>query len=99
MSLSDIKLGYDFTKYSKVDNLFAQVELEIGKKNSEYCLTYNNKIIAVFSKKFNKLISEKFDNGYKLKSCLLEYMVLWYDKENKKRVKHPLCKIVLERSF
>ncbi|PWE20303.1 RecQ family ATP-dependent DNA helicase [Aliarcobacter skirrowii] len=99
MSLSDIKLGYDFTKYSKVDNLFAQVELEIDKKNSEYCLKYNNKIIAFFSKKFNKLISEKFDNGYKLKSCLLEYMVLWYDKENKKRVKHPLCKIVLERSF
>jgi ATP-dependent DNA helicase RecQ len=43
------------------------------------------------------ILQEKLQNGFIFETCVIEYIVLWEDKELKKSLKHPLCKIVMKK--
>ncbi|WP_198306171.1 RecQ family ATP-dependent DNA helicase [Arcobacter vandammei] len=95
MSLSDIKLGVDSKKYGSKDIVAGEnLTIEEGKYDN-FILTKDSKIVAAFSNRFDELIKEKLSKGFVVKSCIVEYVVLWEDRENSKTLKHPLCKIVL----
>ncbi len=99
MSLGDIKLGFDLEKYGKNDTLISGAKLTIQKREKFncLCLIFNNKIVGTFSNKFNSIIQEKLQNGFVFEDCILEYMVLWEDRDLKKVFKHPLCKIIMKK--
>ena len=98
MSLSDIRLGFDLEKYGLMNMLKSGMDLKIGKSNSfnNFCLFFCNKVVGTFSKKFNSLIIEKLNQGFIFDSCIIEYIVLWENKDLKKNLRHPLCKIVMK---
>ena len=58
---------------------------------------HNNRIIATLSASFQEVFTEKLNAGYIIKDIVIENVVIWFDKENNKLLKHPLCKIVLKR--
>ncbi|MDD2887655.1 MAG: RecQ family ATP-dependent DNA helicase [Aliarcobacter sp.] len=99
MSLGDIWLGFDLEKFGTNYFLISGVKLNIEKRNgfNNYCLCFGNKMVGVFSTKFNELIVEKIKNGFSFYSCVVEYIILWENKEDKKSLKHPLCKIIMKK--
>jgi ATP-dependent DNA helicase RecQ len=99
MSLGDIRLGFDFEKYGVNNSLISGTNLSIEKKENfdNLCLILNNKIVGVLSNIFNNLIQQKLQNNFVIQSCTVEYIILRENKELKKSLKYPLCKIVMQR--
>lgn len=99
MSLGDIRLGFDFEKYGVNNSLISGTNLSIEKRENfdNLCLIFNNKIVGVLSNIFNNLIQQKLQNNFVIQSCTVEYIVLRENKELKKNLKYPLCKIVMQR--
>jgi len=101
MDLSDISLGFDVDKYSKNDSFVAGVKVTIEKKPkfNNMCIIYDNRVIGTFSASFQKILVEKLNSGYIIDEIIIENVIMWFDKEKKKHLKHPLCKIVLKRNL
>ena len=101
MSLEDLNLGFDYEKFVVNNSLISGVKLTIEKKENfkNLCLIFENKIVATLSSRFNLLILEKFEKGYLFKDCIVEYIVLWEDKNLNKVLKHPLCKIIMQKNI
>lgn len=92
MGLGDINLGDDYQNYGKFE-LIAGSDIKIRKNNyRKLCIKYENKIIGKFSKSFAQKLSKYKGSKYQ---ASIDYVVFWYDKQNNKYIKHPLCKIVL----
>jgi len=90
MGLNDIYLGYDYESHHPGLHLVAGMEVDIKKdKFGHLSLYYKQKKIGRFSKAFEKKIN--FSGG--AYQCHIDYVVLWFDADKKKYVKHPLCKI------
>lgn len=100
MSLSDIRLGFDVDKYSKNDSFFAGVKVSIEKKPNfeNMCIICNNRVIGIFSDLFQKILMEKLSGGYLFEEIMIDNVVVWFDRDNNKYLKHPLCKIVLKNN-
>ena len=101
MSLEDLNLGFDYEKFVVNNSLISGVKLTIEKKENfkNLCLIFENKIVATLSSRFNLLILEKFEKGYLFKDCIVEYIVLWEDRNLNKVLKHPLCKIIMQKNI
>ena len=101
MSLEDLNLGFDYEKFVVNNSLISGVKLTIEKKENfkNLCLIFENKIVATLSSRFNLLILEKLEKGYLFKDCIVEYIVLWEDKNLNKVLKHPLCKIIMQKNI
>ena len=101
MSLSDIKLGFNYEKYGNYNNLYAGSNLKIERKQNfdNFCLLDNNKVIGIFSNNFQSFIEKKIEENFVFETCILEYLVLWEDKDFKNKVKHPLCKIIMKKNI
>lgn len=99
MSLEDISLGFDYEIYGANNLLISGVKLTIEKREKfrNWCLIFKNKKVGTFSNRFNLIIQEKFEKGFVFKDCIVEYIVLWEDKDLRKIYKHPLCKIVMQK--
>ena len=99
MGLSDISLGFDVNIYSKNDSFTAGMRVIIVKRPRfpNLCIVYNNRVIATFSASFQKVIVEKLNCGYSINEVVIENVVIWLDKKNRKYFKHPLCKIVFTK--
>ncbi|MDO8454554.1 MAG: 3'-5' exonuclease, partial [Sulfurimonas sp.] len=99
MSLSDISLGFDVDRHHKNNDFIASDELQIEKrpkfKNS--CIVHKGSIISTFSASFQEKLEEKFANGYIVDGVTLKYVVVWYDSQNSKNIRHSLCKIVFKK--
>lgn len=92
MGLSDIYLGYDYESNYPDLQIVAGMEVEIGRDKSGHLSLYcKNKQIGRFSKAFEKKIN--FSGG--AYQSHIEYIVLWFDADKNKYVKHPLCTITL----
>ena len=100
MSLGDISLGFDYEKFGAKNSLISGLNLTIEKRENfkNLCLIFENKKVGTFSNKFNTILQEKLQNGFIFETCVIEYIVLWEDKELKKSLKHPLCKIVMKKN-
>ena len=101
MSLEDLNLGFDYEKFVVNNSLISGVKLTIEKKENvkNLCLIFENKIVATLSSRFNLLILEKLEKGYLFKDCIVEYIVLWEDRNLNKVLKHPLCKIIMQKNI
>lgn len=99
MSLEDISLGFDYEIYGANNLLISGVKLTIEKREKfrNWCLIFKNKKVGTFSNRFNLIIQEKLEKGFVFKDCIVEYIVLWEDKDLRKIYKHPLCKIVMQK--
>jgi ATP-dependent DNA helicase RecQ len=99
MSLEDISLGYDYEKFGENSNIVAGIKVMFNpvKKFNNLCIVYNGKPIAVVSKPFQNLLDKKLKDGFIFDSIFIEYIVVWYDEENKKELKHPLCRVVMKK--
>jgi ATP-dependent DNA helicase RecQ len=99
MSLSDVSLGFDSNLFKRHILFFSgeKVVFEKRDKFNTLCIVYQNKILGALSSQLNNKILEKLNSGYIFKDIYIEYIVNWYDSEEKKYLKHPLCKIVMEK--
>ncbi|RXI45763.1 recombinase RecQ [Malaciobacter mytili] len=99
LSLKDLYLDFDLEKYGKNSSVYSglNVFIEKGEKFRNLCLTYNRKIIGVFSNSFQNILNEKFRQGFKIESTIIDFVVVWEDKDKKKNLKHSLCKVVLKK--
>ena len=98
MSLGDISLGFDLDISGVKNTIKSGMSLTIGKKEkfNNLCLFLGNKVVGTFSNKFNILIMKKLNQGFNFNSCIIEYIVVWENKDLKKNLIHPLCKIVMK---
>jgi ATP-dependent DNA helicase RecQ len=101
MSLADINLGFDVDLFSNNSSFFSGTKVRIEKKPkfTNLCIIHCNRVIATFSALFQEVLSEKFNMGYTVDDIIIENVVVWFDKEKNKYLKHPLCKIVLSRNL
>ena len=101
MSLGDISLGFDLDISGVKNTIKSGMSLTIGKKEkfNNLCLFLGNKVVGTFSNKFNILIMKKLNQGFNFNSCIIEYIVLWENKDLKKNLIHPLCKIVMKSTW
>ncbi|MDQ7047503.1 MAG: 3'-5' exonuclease [Sulfurovum sp.] len=99
MNLKDISLGFDYEKFGKKSNVVAGIEVKFNevKNFNNLCIVYKHKPIAVVSNKFQEIINKKLQDGFSFDSILIEYVVVWYDEQNKKELKHPLCRVVMKK--
>jgi len=99
MSLSDINLSFNVDKFSKNDSFFAGTKVNIEKRPQfkNLCIIYENRVIATLSASFQAVLNEKFNMGYITDTVVIEYVVVWFDRENRS-LKHPLCKIRLKKT-
>ena len=100
MSLADINLGFDVDYGMKNVEFFAGNSVEIKQmyKFKNHCIVYKNKILATFSYKFENILLEKFQQGYLVSDVEIKYVVVWFDVQKNKNLRHPLCKIVLQKA-
>lgn len=100
MSLNDIYLGFDVDKFGKNESFYGGtiVDIEKREKFRNLCLIHNKKIIGIFSDSFQRLLNEKFKQGFLLIECVIDFIVLWESKDLGKYIKHPLCKVVLKKN-
>lgn len=100
MSLEDIYLGFDVHKYSTKNYFLAGMKVTIEFKDqwNKFCVVYNKRIIAVFSKKFQMIIQEKLQQGFNFDEVVIENVVVWFNDVKMKNHLHPLCKIVMKKS-
>jgi ATP-dependent DNA helicase RecQ len=101
MSLGDIWLEFDLDKFGTNYSLFSGAKLIIEKTErfNSFCLFHNKKIVGVLSTEFNDLFQQKLQNGFSVEICIVEYIVLWENKESKKVLKYPLCKIIMKKDI
>ncbi len=99
MSLADINLGFDVYYRAQSFDFFAGKRVEVKKvtKFKNHCLVYKGKIIATFSHKFENLLLEKLQHGYAIESAVIQYVIVWFDANKNKNLRHPLCKIILKK--
>ena len=99
MSLSDINLGFDVDYRSRNFDFFAGKRVEVKKVTNfkNYCVVYKGKILATFSHKFENLLLEKLQQGYVIESAEIQYVIVWFDVNKNKNLRHPLCKIILKK--
>ena len=99
MSVSDISLSFNVDMLGINNNFFAgtKVNIEKRKKFKNLCLVHNNLTIAMFSDNFQLIINKKFNKGYEVHEVIIENVIMWFDSDNNKFLKHPLCKIVLKK--
>jgi ATP-dependent DNA helicase RecQ len=99
MSLEDIFLGFDNCLLKEI-NLYSGLKVEIKNINKFHnlCLVYNQDIVGILSQKFSNKLKNLLQEGFSIKSCIIEFIVLWYDETKNKHLKHPLCKIVVSKS-
>lgn len=99
MSLKDIYLGFNLEKLGKNNSIYSSLNVSIEKREKfrNLCLVSNRRIIGVFSDSFQNILNEKFIRGFKVESTIIDFIVDWEDKDKKKYLKHPLCKIVLKK--
>ncbi len=98
MGLNEIYLGYNYQKYYDELKLVAGTQVTIGEDNyGKLCIKYQNKVISIFSQAFNQKISHFLNNGYKINNAEIDYIIVWYDRQNSQYIQHPLYKIVLHK--
>ena len=99
MSLKDISLGFDIEKYGENKSIYAGLNVSItrNEKINKLCLVHNQKIIGILSRHFQAILNEKLKLGFKIESCVIDFIVRWESKEINKLLKHPLCKIVMKK--
>ena len=96
MSLADINLGFDVQERTFMAS--QNVEITSIQKFSNHCIVSDGSIIGVFSNAFEKRFVQKLQEGYEVKYAKIEYVVVWFNEQKGKNFRHPLCKIVMQKS-
>ena len=99
MGLRDVVLGYDNTMTMNNEEMIAGdiVKFKPRGEAKPFAIYYKEKRVGLLSKSFYNKLQEYFGKGYRIDSVHIDYVVLWYDKENDVYLKHPLCKVVLKK--
>jgi len=99
MSLKDISLSFDVDYGYSKNNFFASDRLIIERrpKFKNLCLVYNSRVVSTFSASFQEILDLKFKNNYLVESVELKYVVIWFDTQKNKNIRHSLCKIILKK--
>lgn len=99
MSLQDISLGFDVEKYAQNNSIMSGYKVMVDKKNNfnNLCVILNSRVIGTFSKLFQDIINQKLNNGFMFNDIVIDNVVMWFDKDNSKYLKHALCKITMKK--
>ncbi len=97
--LGDIVLSFNsYIDDIKKEELIAGKEVRFEfRKGRRAEIFYENKSIALASKKLDMKLKKLYRKGYHFKSATVEYFVYWYDKENDTEVIRPIFRIVLSK--
>ena len=93
-------MSYDsFIDDMKKEELIAgkEVDFLFGRGGKRAEIYYNNKIIALASKKFDMKLKKLYHKGYLFKNATVEYFVYWYDKDNDRDVVRPIFRVILTK--
>jgi ATP-dependent DNA helicase RecQ len=98
MGLSDIYLGFDNCLYKPIQ-LYSGLKLNVEQKPNfgTLCLVYKNDIVGILSKRFDTKLKKLLYQGYSIDTCVIEYVVVWFNYDKLKHFKHPLCKITITK--
>jgi len=98
MGLKDIWLGFDNKLMHQEEEMIAGEKVSIEmKRRKTLAMVYKYRIVGYFSQSFQQSLEGYFQKGYRIEEALIDYVVVWYDKENDRHLKHPLCKVVLAK--
>ncbi len=99
MSLQDISLGFDVEKYAQNNSIMSGYKVMVDKKNNfnNLCVILNSRVIGTFSKLFQDIINQKLNNGFMFNDIVIDNVVMWFDKDNSKYLKHALCKVTMKK--
>jgi len=97
--LKDVVLGYDNTMTMNAEEMIASEPVLFRQwgTTKPFAVYYKGKQVGLLSKSFYNKLQKYFEKGYRIHSVHIDYVVLWHDKENDAYLKHPLCKVVLQR--
>ena len=60
-------------------------------------MVYKKRIVGCLSQTFDKQIKKYLNEGYSIDNAVIDFVVLWHNKDTGEDLKHPLCKIVLKK--
>jgi len=96
MNLKDIYLGFNSQKYGHID-FFAGDRIDFNLRGCYVYMMCNNKSVGSLSKDFKEVLDKKLRSGFKIQSIIIDSVVMWYNQNESRFLKHPLCKIVMRR--
>ena len=99
MGLSDINLGFRGYQNSHSTELLAgdRVSIEMRGNSKTFCIVNNRQIIGFLSQSFHKKIEQYLNENYTISHAIIDFVVLWHNRDTGEDIKHPLCKIVLKQ--
>ena len=99
MGLKDIQLGFRASHNDAKYELIAgeSISFEMRGKAKTFCIIHNNKVAGFLSKSFHDKLHTYLSKGYQFGSSIIEYIVYWQNSDSGEYIKHPLCKVILEK--
>ena len=99
MGLGDINLGFKSNHYNTSVELLAgdSVTVEMRGNSKTLCIVHKRNVIGFLSQNFHKKVQQYFNEKYIVDNAVIDFVVLWHNKDTGKNLKHPLCKIVLKK--
>lgn len=61
------------------------------------CIVHKRNVIGFLSQNFHKKVQQYFNENYTVDNAVIDFVVLWHNKDTGENLKHPLCKIVLKK--
>jgi len=90
----DVNLGYFAFIQHRVNNLLSG---ELIRIKEDGCANSSDEFVLKFSKKFLETIDKQANQGYKLKSAKVNFIVYWKNDEAEKEVKIVLPELYFEK--
>jgi len=101
MGLGDINLGFSSHHNSSHSELIAgdHVLVEMRGKSTTLCIVHKGKAIGFLSQNFHKKVQQYLKGNYTVHEAVIDFVVLWHNRDTGEDIKHPLCKIVLKNNL
>ena len=99
MGLGDIVLGFKgHHNYHNYELLSGEnVELEMRNNSKTLCVIYRKRVVGRLSQIFHQKVQQYFHENYTVYNTIIDFVLLWHNKDTGENLKHPLCKIVLKK--
>ncbi len=99
MGLGDINLGFKGNHNNNRTELLAgdSVSIEMRGNSKTLCIVHKRQVIGFLSQNFHKNVQQYFHENYTVDNAVIDFVVLWHNRDTGEELKHPLCKIVLKK--
>jgi len=99
MGLGDINLGFKGNHNNNQSELLAgdSVAIEMRGKSKTLCVIHKGQVIGFLSQNFHRKVEQYLNENYTVHNAVIDFIVLWHNRDTGEDIKHPLCKIVLKK--